>query len=547
MTTWEAPAPGPWQQDSAHTPVSQTLIMREVYPPGFNRGFTETFARYGMLLDRLAMASVNGFTYHQPQPFDMPGPDGPMAPDEIEAEFGRRLGLATAAFDTKLWQKDLADWDHEWKPRAIAAHREFADTDLGALDDDALIAHIEAAGAHVSEMVYQHHRFNVAAVLPVGDFAIHVSGWTGRPPHEMLGVLDGYSTVSGALPEEMRAAVAAIGGNDDARRLLDDSGDPAARLAALRAAVPEVDDYVRTVGMRVVDGFDIVNPTIGERPEIVLGKLAAGLEADPDEPRRRADAFAAELRAEVPPEHHDLFDELLGEARANYRLRDERGIYSEVSAIGLLRLALLEAGRRAHERGHLDHPELLLDASLAEVSDALAAPGMSDALAQRVQRRRELTAEGAPRHLGPPPPEPPPVDELPPPLARLMSAAGFMIESILGQLDAPAGDESLVVGLSTGGGTYEGVARRIDEIDDIFDLVEGEIVVAAATSEAFNSVLHLVGAIVTDHGSHACHAAIVAREMGFPAVVGTVDATKRIETGDRLRVDGTKGEVHILS
>ncbi len=87
----------------------------------------------------------------------------------------------------------------------------------------------------------------------------------------------------------------------------------------------------------------------------------------------------------------------------------------------------------------------------------------------------------------------------------------------------------------------------IGDIDDLLELEDGEIVVSAATGEAFNSMLHLVGAIVTDHGSHACHAAIVAREMGFPAVVGTVDATKRIRTGDRIRVDGGKGEVSLLT
>ena len=55
MTEWTARAPGPWQQDSAHTPYAQTTIMQEVYPEGFNRGFTETFSRYGMLLDRPRM------------------------------------------------------------------------------------------------------------------------------------------------------------------------------------------------------------------------------------------------------------------------------------------------------------------------------------------------------------------------------------------------------------------------------------------------------------------------------------------------------------
>jgi pyruvate,water dikinase len=59
-------------------------------------------------------------------------------------------------------------------------------------------------------------------------------------------------------------------------------------------------------------------------------------------------------------------------------------------------------------------------------------------------------------------------------------------------------------------------------------------------------MLHLVDGIVTDHGSFICHAAIVSREMGIPAVVGTVDATHRIPDGARIRIDGTAGEVTIL-
>ena len=166
MTEWDPPGPGPWTQDSAHTPVSQSAILQEFYPTGFNRGFTESFSRYGMLLDRIAMGVVNGFTYHQPQPFDMPGPDGPMPPDEIHAEFERRLGLAASAFETKLWRQDLADWDNQWKPAAVARNRELADVSMTELDDENLIANLEQATEHVSEMVYQHHRFNVVEATP---------------------------------------------------------------------------------------------------------------------------------------------------------------------------------------------------------------------------------------------------------------------------------------------------------------------------------------------------------------------------------------------
>ncbi len=548
MTEWDPPGPGPWQQDSAHTPVSQTAIMQEVYPAGFNRGFTETFDRYGVLLDRLAMGVVNGFTYHQPQPFDMPGPNGPMSPDEIGAEFGRRLGVAAGAIETKLWRQDLLDWDSDWKPRAIARHLELSGVDLTALDNEALVEHLEAVAAHVTEMVYQHHRFNMAATLPIGDFLLHASAWTGRPPHSLFAVLNGYSPISATLPDEMRPAIAAIQSNGDAQHLVRDDGDAARRVADLRAIVPAVDDLLRLTDCRVIDGFDLVNPTLREQPMILLGKLAAALDAQPDEARHRADLFANELRSEVPAEHLDFFDELLTDARSNYRLRDERGIYSEITAMGILRLTMLELGRRAHDLGSIDDPEQILDATISEAAAMLNGAGPSAAdIRERGERRRGLTAEGPPRFLGSPPHPPPSMDELPPPLARVMSATGFMIDAILGQLDAPEGDSSVIGGLGVNSGIYEGTARVIGDTFDLLDLEEGEVVVSGTTGEAFNSVLHMVGAIVTDHGSHACHAAIVAREVGFPAVVGTVNATSRIKSGDRVRVDGTKGEVTIVS
>lgn len=547
MSDWTPPAPGPWQQDSAHAPCSQTAAMRSLYPEGFNRGFTETFARYGLLLDRLAMAQVNGFTYHQPQPFDMPGPDGPMSPEEIGAEFGRRAARAEETFAVKRWRQDLALWDNECKPASIVRHRELGDVDVAGLDDPALAEHLREVAAHVTAMVYQHHRFNMAAMLPVGDLALHVAGWTNLPPTVALGVLDGHSPISGVASSEMTDAVAAIRADSAAAALVRGAGDAGARLDQLRAAVPAVDEYVRSVQDRVLDGFDVVVPTLREQPAVIIGKLGAALVADPEAARSRADQLASDLRARVPNAHRAEFDELVDEARAVYRLRDERGIYSEITAIGLLRRALLEVGHRASDRGVIDDPALMLDATPEEAVLVLGGAGPTgDDLAARAELRRRRTADGAPRHLGPPPPPPPPVDELPPALGRMMSSVGFMIEAILGQMDESGGDDTVIQGIGVTDQIGEGPARLVRDVDDLLDLEEGEVIVAPATGEAFNSVLHLVAGIVTNHGSHACHAAIVAREMGFPAVVGTVDATTRIKTGDRIRVDGAKGEITLL-
>ena len=545
---WEPPGPGPWQQDSAHTPVSQTVAIQGVYPPGFNRGFTETFARYGILLDRLAMGVVNGFTYHQPQPFDMPGPDGPMTEEEIGAEFGRRLGVATEAIETKRWLSDLDDWDTTWKPAAIARHREFSGVDLSALDVDGLIAHLRDVAAHTSEMVYQHHRFNVAAIFPVGDFALQVAGMLQLDPRSLFAALDGYSPISAVVSDELAPVIDAIRQDPDSEALVTSAGDPAKRLESLRQRCAEVDTYVRTAGPRLLDGFDVVSPTQLERPELLLGRIAAALSAGPDDARTRSDAFAAELRRQLTDEQRVIFDDLLADARAVYRLRDERGLYSDVTAIGLLRLAMLEAGRRLVATGAITDAELALDSTLDELmaflSDSVAVDEAT--LIERRQRRLALTAAGPPRFLGPPPPAPPPADQLPPPLGRLMSAVGFCIEGILGQLDNAGGDEKTIVGIGASAGTFEGTARVIRSLDEFDRLEPGDVLVAPATSEAFTAMLHLVEGIVTDHGSFICHAAIVSREMGIPAVVGTVDATRRIPDGARIRIDGTAGEVTIL-
>jgi rifampicin phosphotransferase len=291
----------------------------------------------------------------------------------------------------------------------------------------------------------------------------------------------------------------------------------------------------------------VTSPTLNERPELVLGRLAAALAADPTVARRRSDALASERRAALPDDRRDEFDALLEEARAVYRLRDERGIYSDVTAIGLLRAVILEIGRRAQDDGRLADAQLALDASLVELSELIEGGGpSSDELDARRSTRRALTLAGAPRYLGSPPPPPPPMDLLPPPLARIMSAVGFCIEGVLGQMEESAGDDTHIMGIPVSGGVSEGTARVVRGIDELERLESGDILVTPTTGEAFNSMLHLVKGIVTDHGSFACHAGIVSREMGIPAVVGTVDGSHRIPDGSTIRVDGTTGEVTVL-
>jgi phosphohistidine swiveling domain-containing protein len=122
--------------------------------------------------------------------------------------------------------------------------------------------------------------------------------------------------------------------------------------------------------------------------------------------------------------------------------------------------------------------------------------------------------------------------------ARLPSARGA-------GLDGSRGDQQASTQAS--GGVYEGPARRVSGPSEFDRIVEGDVLVTESTSEAFNILLPLLGAIMTDSGRLLSRSAIVAREYGIPGVVGTREATERIPDGTLVRVDGSIGEVAVYA
>jgi pyruvate,water dikinase len=96
-------------------------------------------------------------------------------------------------------------------------------------------------------------------------------------------------------------------------------------------------------------------------------------------------------------------------------------------------------------------------------------------------------------------------------------------------------------------GTVEGRARVLRSADDLGLIEPGEILVTPVTAPSWAPVFGKIKATVTDIGGMMSHAAIVCREYGLPAVTGTGNATTSIKTGQMLRVNGSTGEVTILS
>jgi pyruvate,water dikinase len=106
---------------------------------------------------------------------------------------------------------------------------------------------------------------------------------------------------------------------------------------------------------------------------------------------------------------------------------------------------------------------------------------------------------------------------------------------------------SVLNGAAASPGVVEGQARVVRSVDQIGDVRDGEILVCGSTSPAWAPIFSKIKATVTDVGGVMSHAAIVAREYGLPAVVGTGRATAAIHTGQTIRVDGSEGTVTLLA
>ena len=103
--------------------------------------------------------------------------------------------------------------------------------------------------------------------------------------------------------------------------------------------------------------------------------------------------------------------------------------------------------------------------------------------------------------------------------------------------------EGTIVGHPASPGRATGPVRLVSSPADFADFADGDILVAKATAPAWTPLFALAAAVVTDGGTLAAHASLIAREYGIPAVVGTADATSRLLTGQIVTVDGTAGTV----
>lgn len=369
-------------------------------------------------------------------------------------------------------------------------------------------------------------------LIPIGDYLAHCARW-GINFADASALPQGSSPASTITAELLAPAAAAIASAATAPATID----------AVRALSPEaraaVDAWCDRYAWRAIASDDVDRPTLAERPSAQFAALLA-VAADATRPEP---PDASPVRSRVPEAERALFDELLTEARYGLRQRDDVAGTRWHWSVGLIRRALLEAGRRLSDRSLVTKVDHVFECTPDELVTLLVdgrGPSATE-LAARAERRDVVQAAGAPDLLGDPEP-PPPLAALPKPMARATEAVLTCLEADL----ADANHDALH-GTGIGTESYVGRARIANDVDDAIERLEpGDVLIAPFTGPAYNSLFPMLGALVVEYGA-MCHAAIVAREFGLPAVIGAAGATTEIADGAQVEVDPVAGVVRVLA
>ncbi len=532
---------GYWVRDNSHFPAPMSRYLWDLFVPAYNEGTRRGLARYGCVLDHFEFTRFKGRLYIRS-----------CAAGSMNDLAGRRVA-AEHAIATKLWRQDRAAW-----PAIAQSLRErllkIVPCDPSSMNLPELREHIGALRGVFIEGATQHFVQQPSSMVPVGDWVRRTCDWTGASPSEAVSVLQGSCLQTNDYLLAIDGLARIVQGNKNAMALIrNDVQDAKLRLGQLQTLSPAIatilGKYLDEYSDRIVTGFDITDATLRELPQFTLALIASRMESIRQE-AETGNVPEAEiaLRERVPAGLLGEFDAGLTEAKAAYGLHDDDVRITYLWPLGLIRRALLAAGAKLVDIGALRSVDHIFQAAPAEADALMAGSRCPSAL--ELRNRAEEAAAWAQE-------EPPSAfgtkqrtfsdEELGPACSRFSSAILFY----LGEMEA-AGNRTiqpswsvLVEGLAASPGRYEGRARIVRGPADFAKLAQGDVLVARTTSPAYNVILPTIGAVVTDKGGSLCHAAIIAREFGIPAVVGANDATAQIPDGAQILVDGDRGFVAV--
>jgi phosphohistidine swiveling domain-containing protein len=339
---------------------------------------------------------------------------------------------------------------------------------------------------------------------------------------------------------------------DDELRAIFESDEPAAEVVAAlersdrgrRFVEERLRPHQQAFGYKAIWSHEFVFKTWVEDPAPIIEAVRGYLATDYDYPsniKSVADDLErakAEVLEGVEGEDRVRLQQALDLSLGMNPLTPDHHFYIDQGANARVRLVALAIGRKLVEAGTLDDPEDVIFLRYNELRLLMADQSAFDAR-ELVSDRRDEHEDAyriRPRSwVG----------------TATEEALAFPYNALWGFPDKfYAGEPATtgeVKGLAASPGVVEGPARYVASLDEFDQVQDGEILVCRMTNPAWVVLFTKISGLVTEAGGAVSHPAVVAREFGIPAVVGTTNAGERIKTGDRIRVNGSTGVVELLS
>lgn len=309
--------------------------------------------------------------------------------------------------------------------------------------------------------------------------------------------------------------------------------------------------FLEVHGWKLMRMYEFIEPGWFEHPSVIFPDIrryiAVGgrhkIDEDREQMTKERDELTEEFLSKVPEAQRDYMEKLLICTRAANYWSEGGAWHGEFKRMAFGRRCFIECGKRLVQDGVIENVDDIFMLFSDEIVIALGNQEKGRYLKLVKERREEwegykaLThkVDGVPQVFGDP-------DQIP----DMLRLDPTLAVGISVPIEKPEEVGAICSGGAASPGIVEGVARVILDETHFGELKEGEIMVCPMTSATWTPLFGIIKGLVCDSGGSLSHPVIVSREYGIPAVVGAGDATKKIKTGDRIRIDGDLVRVYKL-
>jgi len=532
--TWEDPddASIVWRRDDAHQTRPRTPLGIEYTLHGPGYGMRKRDEQLGPpVLARVR--AFNGRMYNSAKPLR---PPEEMPQHQLNA-VGRRRRLA---------RRIRGDWDERFLPELNEIYAWMSALDPNAMGRDEAVTMWDELWRRHRRVWTIHMLITAAAYTVTDELGQTYEELIGRAPLEAFAITQGLAPALQRMDRDLFDLTAA------ARR-----SQPIADAIAQGAALDDLRRLDPSFG-RAIDAFLAVHGDNGQSseglgalawsddPSLLIGAIRArfaGANEHPDARlarlRRDAEETARRAREHLAGRPLDLarFDEVLAAAILASPLTEEHNYWLDRRDQARMGRAVRHFGARLVREGALRDAEEIFLLYLPEVREALRTPtDLSALVAEREAEQRRWKELEPPETVGAPAPA------WQREASTRMAGQGFLLYR-----ETQTDPSRVLRGVGASAGIARGPARLVRELTEFARFRSGDVLVCQASNVSWIPLYTSAAAVITEVGGALSHAAVVAREFGIPAVVGTGVALSTLVDGEPLEVDGTAGIVRRLS